>query len=165
MAPTEEPTSTPTEQPTVEPTATPFPAEYALVAPKAKYEKSSQKGIKYHKVKGKKIYSITSYVTDTVSLRMSHDTEYTEYGGASKKEVNSKVITVAADGRVKCHPKKKDTDYAVLVQAKSKKTGECHYIYILFKKKLVATTKKVVLYERYKEKISCKGWYNNISAL
>ena len=88
-------------QPTLQPTNTPAPAVYKLTSPKAKYSKGGQTGIKYRKIKGKKVYKITTYATDVVTLTMSHPTKFSVYGGGSKKEVTKKAVTVTAKGVVK----------------------------------------------------------------
>ncbi len=84
---TPHPSVTPT-QPVRTPAATAAPTEtprnYVLVSPKAKYGKSSQKGIHYKRVKGKKVYKITAYVTDPLTLTMSQQTVYSVYGAGSK---------------------------------------------------------------------------------
>ena len=96
--PTEEPTAEPTEEP--EPTAasqpneTPKPVKkYELVSPHAKYYKGGTKGIHYRKIKGKKVYHLYSYTTDSVKLVMSQASTFEVYGGASKKEVK-KMLTL-----------------------------------------------------------------------
>lgn len=87
---TPHPSVTPT-QPVRTPAATAAPTEtprnYVLVSPKAKYGKSSQKGIHYKRVKGKKVYKITAYVTDPLTLTMSQQTVYSVYGAGSKKSL------------------------------------------------------------------------------
>lgn len=151
---TPHPSVTPT-QPVRTPAATAAPTEtprnYVLVSPKAKYGKSSQKGIHYKRVKGKKVYKITAYVTDPLTLTMSQQTVYSVYGAGSKSLWKKKVITVNKKGVVKCHPLKEDTDYYAIIQAHSRKTGEDKYIYIHYKKKVRSSAKKIKLYERYKE--------------
>ena len=151
---TPHPSVTPT-QPARTPAATAAPTEtprnYVLVSPKAKYGKSSQKGIHYKRVKGKKVYKITAYMTDPLTLTMSQQTVYSVYGAGSKSLWKKKVITVNKKGVVKCHPLKEDTDYYAIIQAHSRKTGEDKYIYIHYKKKVRSTAKKIKLYERYKE--------------
>ncbi len=157
--PTTTPTATPvvTDSPTTTPTATPAPTQgaYTLKSPKAKYKKSRQKGIHYHKVKGQKVYQITSYTTDTVELTMSHNTTYSVYGGASKKEIKRRYVTVSKKGVVKCATKYRGQDIYTIIQAISKETGQTRYIYIHFKKKISSSTsKKVILYEKHKQKVS-----------
>lgn len=150
--------NTPTEVPTPEPTVTPEPtkaADYVLVKPAARYKKGGQKGIRYQKVKGKKVYQITSYTTDTVSLSMSHATIYSIYGGESRKEVKRKYVTVSSSGRVKCNSKFRDQEINTVIQAKSKLTGEIQYIYIHFKKKLSCKNgKRLSLYEKKSQTLS-----------
>lgn len=110
--PTVEPTAEPTEEP--EPTVTPQPAEtpkpvekYELVSPHAKYYKGGMKGIHYRRVKGKKVYHLYSYTTDSVKLVMSQASAFEVYGGTSKKEVKKKLVTVSSSGVVKCKTKNK----------------------------------------------------------
>lgn len=159
-APTAMPTATPvpTNQPAQPtPTAVPTPATgaYKLTSPKAKYSKGGQTGIKYHKIKGKKVYKITTYATDSVTLAMSHPTTFSVYGGGSKKEVTKKAVTVNSKGVVTCHRKKKGEKTYTIIQAVSKNTGEKQYIYIYFKKKLTCLTgNKITLYERYRKTLS-----------
>ena len=95
--PTVEPTAEPTEEP--EPTVTPQPAEtpkpvekYELVSPHAKYYKGGMKGVHYRRVKGKKVYHLYSYTTDSVKLVMSQASTFEVYGGASKKEVSYRIF-------------------------------------------------------------------------
>lgn len=156
VQPTSVPTPTKTPaQPTAVPAKTPAPAAYVLTSPKAKYSKGGQTGIQYHKVKGKKVYKITTYATDSVTLSMSHPTTFSVYGGGSKKEVTKKAVTVNAKGVVTCHRKGKGEKTYTIIQAVSKTTGEKRYIYIYFKKKLSCLTgKKITLYERYKKTLS-----------
>ena len=125
--PTEEPTAEPTEEP--EPTAasqpneTPKPVKkYELVSPHAKYYKGGTKGIHYRKIKGKKVYHLYSYTTDSVKLVMSQASTFEVYGGASKKEVKKKLVTVSSSGVVKC--KTKNKKIYTLLKATSKVTGE-----------------------------------------
>lgn len=150
--PTEVPTAVPTEVPTPEPTVI---AGYVLTGPKAGYYKGGQKGIRYHKVSGKKIYHITSYATDTVSLKMSHASTYSVYGGGSKKEVTGKYVTVSSSGIVRCRKQAKGQKVYTIVQAKSKLTGEIQYIYIYFQKKLTCRTgSRISLYEKKSQTLS-----------
>ena len=137
----EEPTPEPTEEPTAEPTAasqpneTPKPVEkYELVSPHAKYYKGGMKGIHYRRVKGKKVYHLYSYTTDSVKLVMSQASTFEVYGGASKKEVKKKLVTVSSSGVVKCKTKNKKN--YTLLKATSKVTGESCYIYIYFNEKI-----------------------------
>lgn len=150
--------SAPTEAPTPEPTVTPEPtkaAAYVLVKPAAKYKKGGQKGIRYQRVKGKRVYQLTSYTTDTVALSMSHASTYSIYGGGSRKEVKRKYVTVTSSGRVKCNSKFRDQEINTVIQAKSKLTGEIQYIYIHFKKKLSCKNgKRLSLYEKKSETLS-----------
>lgn len=145
-----EETPEPTEQPIIEPTPTPVTTDaYVLTKPNAKFYKGGQKGIHYHKISGKKIYHITSYTTDTVSLKMSHASSYRIYGGKSKKDVTGKTVAVSSSGVVSCHRKKQDQNIYTIVQAKSKLTSEIQYIYICFKKKLSCHTgSRITLYEK-----------------
>lgn len=147
---TDEPTPSPTEMPTPAPTPEPtVTTAYVLTKPDARYYKGGQKGIRYHRITGKKIYHITSYTTDTVSLKMSHTSSYRIYGGKSKKEVTGKAVTVSASGIVSCRKKKQGQDLYTIVQAKSKLTGEIQYIYIYFKKKVACRTgSRLTLYEK-----------------
>lgn len=116
--PTEEPTAEPTEEP--EPTVAPQPNEtpkpvkkYELVSPHAKYYKGGMKGIHYRKVKGEKVYHLYSYTTDSVKLVMSQASTFEVYGGASKKEVKKKLVTVSSSGVVKCKTKNKKKLHAL----------------------------------------------------
>lgn len=153
VEPTMEPTSEPAAEPTTEPTNVPTPvptvvAKYQLTRTDARYYKGGQKGIHYKKISGKKIYHITSYTTDTVSLKMSHASTYRIYGGRSKKEVTGKMVAVSSSGIVRCRRKKGQNIYTI-VQAKSKLTGEVQYIYISFKKKLTCRNGgRLSLFER-----------------
>lgn len=150
--PTAVPTEVPTEYPTPEPTVT---ARYVLTGPKARYYKGGQKGIRYHKISGKKIYHITSYATDTVSLKMSHASTYSVYGGGSKKEVTGKAVTVSSSGIVRCRKKKEGQKIYTIIQAKSKLTGEIQYIYIYFQKKLTCRSgSRISLYEKKNQTVS-----------
>lgn len=143
-------TSVPTVRPTVSPAPTAAPGKYVLLNKEAKYRTGGQTGIHYHKVKGKKVYHIVSYTTDTVKLSMSHESTFSIYGGASKKEVKKKLATVSAGGVVKCHRKGKGKKLYTIVQAKSSVTGELQYIYIYFKKKLTCTSgKRLGIYEKH----------------
>ena len=137
--PTVEPTAEPTEEP--EPTVTPQPAEtpkpvekYELVSPHAKYYKGGMKGIHYRRVKGKKVYHLYSYTTDSVKLVMSQASVFEVYGGTSKKEVKKKLVTVSSSGVVKC--KTKNKKIYTLLKATSKVTGKSCYIYIYFNEKI-----------------------------
>lgn len=157
-----QPTAVPT--PTKTPTQTPSPAAYKLTSPKAKYSKGGQAGIKYHRIKGKKVYKITTYATDSVTLSMSHPTTFSVYGGGSKKEVKNKAVTVSAKGVVKCHQRGKGEKTYTVIQAVSKTTGEKQYIYIYFKKKLSCLSgKKITIYERYKKTLSFDYSKKNLS--
>ncbi len=153
-----EPTTEPTAVPTSVPTSTPAPtavAKYVLTGPDARYYKGGQKGIHYKKISGMKVYHITSYVTDRVSLKMSHASTYQIYGGGSKKEVTGKTVTVSSSGVVRCRRKKAGQKIYTIVQAKSKLTGEVQYIYIYFKKKLTCRTgRRLSLYEKKSRMIS-----------
>lgn len=146
------PTGEPTPVPTPEPTMT---TAYVLTKPDARYYKGGQKGIRYHRITGKKIYHITSYTTDTVLLKMSHASSYQIYGGKSKKEVTGKAVTISSSGLVSCRRKKQGKDVYTIVQAKSKLTGEIQYIYIYFKKKLACRTgSRLSLYEKKSQTVS-----------
>lgn len=151
------PIAEPTPYVTPVPVATPTPApnKYVLQNPSAKYKKDSQTGIHYKKVKGKKVYHITSYTTDSVKLVMSHASIFTVYGGGSKKEVKNKDVTVSSQGIVKCHRKKEGQKRYTIIQAESKLTGEKQYIYIYFKKKLICKSgKKLTIYEKKSQSLS-----------
>lgn len=159
--PTDEPTPEPTDgpaavDPTPEPTPEPTELEpYVLTKPDARYSKGGQKGIRYHRVSGRKIYRITSYTTDTVTLKMSHATAYRIHGGGSKKEVTGKTVTVSSSGVVKCRKKKPGQKIYTIVQAKSKLTGEIQYIYIYFKNKLTCSSgSRISLYEKKQKTLS-----------
>lgn len=156
--PTIEPTAVPTAEPTEVPTATPVPTpltKYVLVNPDAKYYKGGQKGIRYKKISGEKIYHLTSYTTDTVKLTMSHASTYQIYGGGSKKEVTGKTVTVSSSGVVRCRKKKEGQAIYTIIQAKSKLTGEVQYIYINFKKNLTCRNgKRLSLYEKKSQTLS-----------
>lgn len=152
LEPTEQPvvTPAPTRRPFATPAPTVRPEKYELTNKGAKYYAGGQKGIRYHKVKGKKVYHIVSYTTDTVRLSMSHKSAFSVYGGGSKKEVSKKFVTVSSSGTVKCRRRGRGEKVYTVVQAKSIVTGELQYIYIYFKKKLTCTSgKKLKLYERH----------------
>lgn len=159
-------TGTPDESPAPTPVVTPTPtksAAYVLVKPAARYKKGGQKGIRYQKVRGKKVYQITSYTTDTVCLSMSHAATYSIYGGGSRKEVKRKYVSVSSSGRVKCNSKFRDQEIPTVIQAKSKLTGEIQYIYILFKKKLSCQNgKRLSLYEKKSQTLSFNYAKKNI---
>lgn len=149
-----EPTATvsPTVHPTAKPTTkpTPKPKAYVLLSPKASYKKGKQKGIHYKKVKGKKVYHISSYTTDTVALSMSHASSYRVYGGGSAREVKRKYITVDKKGVVRCRVRGKGQEVYTIIEAVSKKTKQKRYIYIDFRAKLYCTSGTgISLYERY----------------
>ncbi len=110
--------------------------KYELVSPHAKYYKGGTKGIHYRKIKGKKVYHLYSYTTDSVKLVMSQASTFEVYGGASKKEVKKKLVTVSSSGVVKY--KTKNKKIYTLLKATSKVTGESCYIYIYFNEKLRA---------------------------
>lgn len=136
------------------PTATPAPTEppvkYSLLNKDARYKKGAQTGIHYKKVKGKKLYHLKSYTTDTVTLHMSHPSSFRVYGGKSKKEVKKKYVAVSSKGVVRSRRKKKGDKIYTIVEAVSKLTGEKQYIYIYFQERLyVKTGKSISLYERY----------------
>jgi len=165
--PTGEPTMSPTVSPTptIAPTATPVPTvDFKLINKGAKYYKGGQKGIKYNRVKGKKIYHIVSYTTDTVKLNMSHPSTFFVYGGGSKKEVKKKYVTVSSKGEVKSRRKGEGETIYTVIEAKSKLTGEVQYIHIYFKRKLYRKTKKTItLYEREKTYLSFDYGKKNLS--
>ncbi len=160
---TEEPAVTPTvtPKPTVTATPTPKPKSYVMISPKGKnsalkvrYKKGKLKGIHYHKIKGKKVYRLTSYVTDTIILKMSQKTKFEVYGGGSKKEVKKKYVTVTSSGKVKCRYREKDKEVYTLIKATSKTTKKEQYIYIRFKKKLRCENRKTIrIYENYIEQL------------
>lgn len=140
---------TPLPSPTPEMTQNPA-KPYELLNKNAIYKKGGQRGIHYKKVKGKKVYQIKSYTTDTVTLSMSHPSTYRIYGGASKKEVRKKAAVVSAKGVVKSKRRGKGQKLYTIVEATSKITGAKRYIYIYFQEKLFCETgKKISLYERY----------------
>ena len=124
--PTEQPvvTPAPTRRPFATPAPTVRPEKYELTNKGAKYYAGGQKGIRYHKVKGKKVYHIVSYTTDTVRLSMSHKSAFSVYGGGSKKEVSKKFVTVSSSGTVKCRRRGRGEKVYTVVQAKSIVTGE-----------------------------------------
>ena len=165
--PTGEPIVAPTfsPTPTIVPTATPAPVvDFKLTNKGAKYYKGGQTGIKYNRVKGKKIYHIVSYVTDTVKLNMTHASTFSVYGGGSKKEVKKKYATVSAKGEVRSNRKGKGENLYTIIEAKSKLTGEVQYIHIYFKRKLYRKTKKTItLYEREKTYLSFDYGKKNLS--
>lgn len=143
-------TPEPTKRPIVTPEPTAQPEEYELTNKGAKYYVGGQTGIRYHKIEGKKIYHIVSYTTDTVKLSMSHKSEFSVYGGGSKKEVAKQYVTVSSSGTVICHRRGKGEKLYTIIQAKSVMTGEIHYIYIYFKKKLTCTSgKKLKVLEKH----------------
>ena len=153
-------TDTPAETPEPTPVVTPEPvttAAFVLVNPTARYKKGGQKGIRYQKVKGKKVYQITSYTTDTVSLSMSHAASYRVYGGGSRKELKKKYVTVSVRGHVKCNVKYRGQEIYTVIEAKSRLTGELQYIYIRFRKKISCDSgKRLSLYENKKGKVAAK---------
>ena len=131
VEPTVEPTAEPTEEP--EPTVTPQPAEtpkpvekYELVSPHAKYYKGGMKGIHYRRVKGKKVYHLYSYTTDSVKLVMSQASVFEVYGGTSKKEVKKKLVTVSSSGVVKCKTKNKKI-YTLLNKVMGKEKSDSFF--------------------------------------
>lgn len=153
-----EPTIRPTPEVTEAPVITEAPVQvdrYVLQHPKAKYKKGNQTGIHYHKVKGKKVYYIDSYTTDTVPLVMTHASTYCVYGGTSKKEVRQKQVTVSQNGMVKCHNKNSEKSIYTMIQAQSRQTGEKQYIYITFHKRLINRKEsKIQLYEKHTQGLS-----------
>lgn len=155
---TMEPTAVPTAEPTEVPTATPVPTpvtKYVLANPDAKYYKGGQKGIRYKKISGVKIYHLTSYTTDAVKLTMSHASTYQIYGGGSKKEVTGKTVRISSSGVVRCRKKKEGQAIYTIIQAKSKLTGEVQYIYINFKKNLTCRNgRRLSLYEKKSQTLS-----------
>lgn len=160
VAPTEsaEPTATvkPTTHPTAKPTVkpTPKPKAYVLLSPKATYKKGKQKGIHYKKVKGKKVYHISSYTTDTVTLSMSQASTFRVYGGGSAREVKNKYVTVNSKGLVRCRARGKGQEVYTIIEAVSNKTKQKQYIYIKFREKLYCTSgTKISLYERYSSQL------------
>lgn len=161
VAPTQTPSQTPSQTPTqapsqtATPSKTPAPKAYKLVSPKASYKKGKQKGIHYKKVKGKKVYHISSYTTDTVRISMSHSSVFRVYGGGSAKEVRKKHVTVNARGEVNCKASEKGRDVYTIIEAVSKKTKQKEYIYIVFKKQLKCNEgMKFSLYERYSQTLT-----------
>lgn len=152
--PTEEPAPALQQEPEV--TETPMPSDrYVLQYPKAKYKKGNQPGIHYHKIKGKKVYHINSYTTDTVPLVMTHASTYCVYGGTSKKEVRQKQVTVSQNGMVKCHNKNSEKSIYTMIQAQSRQTGEKQYIYITFHKRLINRKgSRFHLYEKHMQNLS-----------
>lgn len=169
VTPTPVPQTTPTPTPSVTPPVvtpapTPVQKQYVLKSPAAKYKKGGQTGIHYHKVKGKKVYHISSYTTDTVQLTMSHPSTFSIYGGGSKKEVKKKLATVSSKGLVRCHRKGKGEKLYTIVKAVSKTTKEVQYIYIYFQKKISCSTgSKVILYEKYSEQIRIDYPFSKVS--
>lgn len=147
-------TAAPTTKPTPAVTPSPSPApdheKYTLINPGAKYAKGGQTGIHYRKIKGKKLYHMDSYTTDTVQLTMSQPSTFSIYGGGSKKEVQKKLATVSSKGLVKCHRRGKGERLYTVVKAVSKTSGEVQYIYINFQKRISCSNgKRIVLFERY----------------
>ncbi len=148
----ESPSAAPTESPTASPV--PTPRSYVLTSPGAKYKKGGQKGIRYKRVKGKKIYHITSYATDTVTLAMSQPSSFKVYGG-TKKQVRQKAVTVNSSGQVKCRRRGRGEKTYTIIEATSRETGEKQYVYIYFKKKMYSKgSVRISLYERYKQQVS-----------
>lgn len=136
--------------PTVSAMPTQPPERYMLTSPKARFYKGGQTGIHYKKVKGKKVYHIRTYTTDSVSLSMSHPSRFRIYGGGSKKEVKKKYAAVSSKGVVKCKRRGKGEKVYTIVEATSKLTGEKSYIYIYFQEKLYCSNGKTIsLYEKH----------------
>ncbi len=145
-------------------TAAPKPAKFVLMNKEAKYAKGGQTGIHYHKVKGKKIYHMQSYTTDSVQLTMSHPATFSIYGGGSKKEVKKKMASVSSKGLVKCHRKGKGEKLYTVVKAVSKTTGDIQYIYIYFQKKItVSNGKGIHIYEKHTEQLNFDYDYKKVS--
>lgn len=167
--PSPSPSQTPDITPpaaTLEPTPspTPVPDKYVLTSPGAKYGQGGQTGIHYHRVRGKKIYHISSYTTDTVRLTMSQPSLYSVYGGGSRKEVKKGYVTVSSGGLVKCNRKGKGEKVCTIIKAVSKTTGEVQYIYINFQKKISCSNgNKIVLYERYSEQMKLDYSFSKVS--
>lgn len=142
--------STPEPTQTGIPTPTPVHKKYILTNSGAKYAKGGQAGIRYHKVRSRKVYQIRSYTTDTVQLKMSQPSTFQVYGGGSRKEVKKGLATVSGKGLVKCHRKGKDEELHTLIRATSKTTGEVQYVYIYFQKRLsCGNGTTVILFEKY----------------
>lgn len=139
-----------TSTPTAIPTETPVPTAYELLNKDARYKKGGQTGIHYKKVKGKKVYQIRSYTTDSVALEMSHPSTFRIYGGGSKKEVKKKYAAVSAQGIVKSRRRGKGQKLYTIVEAVSKLTGEKQYVYIYFRERLYSKAgKRISLYEKH----------------
>lgn len=137
------------------PTETPVPTAYELLNKDARYKKGGQTGIHYKKVKGKKVYQIKSYTTDSVALEMSHPSTFRIYGGGSKKEVKKKYAVVSAKGIVKSRRRGKGQKLYTIVEAVSKLTGEKQYVYIYFRERLYSKVgKRITLYEKHTTHLS-----------
>lgn len=153
QTPTPSGTALPSE--TALPTDTPAPEEYKLLNKGVPYKKGGQTGIHYKKVKGKKVYQIKSYTTDSVALDMSHPSTFRIYGGGSKKEVKKKYAAVSAKGIVRSRRKGKGQKLYTVVEAVSKLTGEKRYIYIYFRERLYSKVgKRISLYEKHTTTLS-----------
>lgn len=156
--PTEEPTAEPTEEP--EPTVAPQPAEtpktvekYELVSPNAKYYKRRHEGDSLPKGQREKGVSSLLVYDRFGKLVMSQASTFEVYGGASKKEVKKKLVTVSSSGVVKCKTKNKKN--YTLLKATSKVTGESCYIYIYFNEKIKSKSgSKIKLWEKKKATVS-----------
>ena len=152
--PTAEPGVTPAVTASPKPTATPNTKKYTLYSPKARYKKGKLEGIHYHQVKSKKVYRLTSYVTDEISLKMSQSSKFEIYGAGSKKQIKKKYVTVNSKGVVKCHHRDRGEEVYVLIRATSKTTKKVQYIYIRFKKKLSCDNRRTIkIYEKYSEQL------------
>lgn len=162
LEPTAEPTATPT--PTIKPTETPQKEQtgYRLLNEGVKYQKGGQKGISYRKVKGKKVYQLESYTTDTVTLVMSEPSTFEIYGGKNKKEVKEKKAVVSAKGVVKCKKTQPGQTLQTVVKATSKSTGSVQYIYINFRECLTASVKKVTVCERRSQTVRFNYAYKKL---
>ncbi len=162
LEPTAEPTATPT--PTIKPTETPQKEQtgYRLLNEGVKYQKGGQKGISYRKVKGKKVYQLESYTTDTVTLVMSEPSTFEIYGGKNKKEVKEKKVVVSAKGVVKCKKTQPGQTLQTVVKATSKSTGSVQYIYINFRECLTASVKKVTVCERRSQTVRFNYAYKKL---
>lgn len=136
----------------VSPEPTAMPKAYILQNKGAGYHKGGQKGIGWRRIKGKKIYHLRGYTTDPVVLSMSHPSVFRIYGAGTKKEIRKRNIRVSSGGKVTCQKAAQQKERYVLIEAKSKLTGEKRYIYLRLRRKLSCCNgRKIKLYERYSQ--------------
>lgn len=149
-------TSVPTAAPlpvTPAPTATPAPL--VLKNKNAAYRAGKQKGIGYGKIKKGKIYRISSYGSDSVTLLPSKKSVFKVTGGIRKKDITSKKIRVSRSGTVSCADKARDKKQYAIVQVTAKETGERIYVYIYFAPRLYTKAPvKQVVYQGKTTKLS-----------